>query len=352
MRAGKPLGVGCLGAGPVVQTIHLPTLAHMPELFAPVSIMDVNAGLAASVAGSARARHTTSLEGLLADPDVDVVAVCSPQQFHAAQVVAAMRAGKKAILCEKPFATSADEASKIAKASAETGVPVVVGAMHVFDPAWIAVQQAWGDFPARVRSVRSSIVLPMNDRFEDWATQVVGRQPLNFAMPGDTTPELIRQIFHGLILGLAVHDLPLVRTFLPDHAGLEVLSARQLVPFGYVIGAKAGERAVQLVGAMHGHGESYWELEAIADDTVLHIRFTPSFVHAGSAVATLRGADGSARQFGPYGYNGYVGEWRALHAAAQGESRGIPGPSALIDDLGFVLDVTAKAAARAIGDLA
>lgn len=352
MSAGRPLGVGFLGAGPVVQTIHFPTLAHMPELFTPVSVMDVNADLAASVAGRVDARHTASLDEILADPAVDVVAVCSPQQFHAQQVVAAMRAGKRAILCEKPFATSAGEARAIAEASAETGVPVAVGTMHVFDPAWTAVQQAWGDFPARVRSVRSSIILPMNDRFEDWATQVVGRPAMDFAMPGKMTPELISQIFHGLILGLAVHDLPLVRTFLPEHAGLEVLSARQLAPFGYMIGARAGDRAVQLAGTMHGHGEPYWELEAVADDRVLTIRFTPSFVHAGSAVAVMIDAAGGTRQFGPFRHNGYAGEWRALHAAAHGDRSAIPDPAVLIDDLRFVIDVADKASASAIGDLA
>lgn len=351
MSAHRPLGVGFLGAGPVVQTIHLPTLARLPELLAPVCVMDLNADLGAAVAGRVGARHTTSLDVLLADPAVDVVAVCSPQQFHADQVIAAMRAGKRAILCEKPFATSAAEANAIAQASADTGVPVIVGTMHVYDPAWIAVQQAWGDFPAKVRSVRSSIVLPMNDRFEDWATQVVGRPAMDFQMPGEMTPELIRQIFDGLILGLAVHDLPLVRAFLPDDAELDVLSARQLAPFGYMIGARAGTCAIQLVGTMHGHGEPYWELEAVADDRMLTIRFTPSFVHAGSAVATLVDSNGGARQFGPYDHNGYEREWRALHAAAHGDRRDIPDPSVLIADLAFVLDVAGKATASAIGDL-
>ena len=351
MSTQRPLGIGFLGTGPVVQTIHLPTLARLTDILVPVSVMDVNADLAASVAGRAGAKHTTSLDDILADPLVDVVAVCSPQQFHADQVVAAMRAGKKAILCEKPFATSPEEANRIAEASAETGVPVVVGTMHVYDPAWIAVQRAWGDFPSTVRSIRSSIVLPLNDRFEDWATEVVGRPPANFTMPGEMTPELIRQIFDGLILGLAVHDLPLVRMLLPDQAELEVQSARQLAPFGYLVGATAGDCAVQLVGTMHGHGEPYWEIEAVAEDQVLRIRFTPSFVHAGSGVATLQDSDGSARQFGPYPDNGYENEWRALHAAVHGDRRDIPDPSVLIDDLAFVLDVAAKATASAIGDL-
>jgi len=197
MNGNRPLGIGFAGAGPVTQAIHLPTLAHLPDLFTPACVMDVNVDLAASVAASANARHTNSLETMLADPSVDVVAICSPQQFHADQAIAAMRAGKKAVLCEKPLANSAEQAQAIAAVSAETGVPVIVGTMHVFDPAWHALLGALDDLPSRTRSVRSSIVLPMNDRFENWATQVTGRPEAAWSMPGEMTPDLIRQIFHA-----------------------------------------------------------------------------------------------------------------------------------------------------------
>lgn len=352
MSARAPLGVGFIGAGPVVQAIHLPTLAFIPDLFTPVSVMDPNTGLAASVAARAGARHTGSLDEILTDPAVDVIAVCSPQQFHAEQVITAMRAGKKAVLCEKPLVASLEDAAAIRDASLATGVPLLVGTMHVYDPAWVAVREAWGAFPNSVRSVRSSIVLPLNDRFEDWATQVVGRPAIDFAIPGEATPESITQMFDTLILGLAVHALPLVRSLLPDQGPLEVFSARQLVPFGYSISGRAGACALQFVGTMHGHGEPYWELEAIAENEVLRVRFTPSFIHGGSAVATLLRSDGGSKQFGPYPDNGYVGEWRALHGAALGDSSAIPPVDVLIDDLSFVLDVARKSSTSAIEALA
>ena len=50
--------------------------------------------------------------------------------------------GKRGILCEKPLATTVAEAQLIADASARTGVPVVVGAMHVYDPAFAAAQKS------------------------------------------------------------------------------------------------------------------------------------------------------------------------------------------------------------------
>jgi hypothetical protein len=80
----KPLGVGIIGAGPVTQAIHLPTLASLGDRLKVVHIMDVNAEVGALVASRTGARSTTSVQTLLEDPEVDVVAICSPGQFHAA----------------------------------------------------------------------------------------------------------------------------------------------------------------------------------------------------------------------------------------------------------------------------
>jgi predicted dehydrogenase len=55
--------------------------------------MDVNGEVGALVASRTGARSTTNVQTLLEDPEVDVVAICSPGQFHAAQVEAATAAG-------------------------------------------------------------------------------------------------------------------------------------------------------------------------------------------------------------------------------------------------------------------
>src|SRR5829696_5750386 len=118
------LRVGFLGAGPATQAIHLPTLARLQGLLEVVHVTDVGADVARSVAARVGARHSTSMEELLGDKDVEVVAICSPHRFHAEQVIAACRAGVRGVLCEKPFATTAEEATQIAQVSAETGVPI------------------------------------------------------------------------------------------------------------------------------------------------------------------------------------------------------------------------------------
>ena len=340
--------MGILGAGPVTQAIHLPSLARLRGILEVRHIMDVDPAVAGSVAARVGARSSTSMEELLADPAVEIVAICSPHQFHAVQVIAACRAGKKAVLCEKPFAMNGEEAAAIAAVSAETGVPIVVGAMHTFDPGWLAAEAAWGNLPEQVHTVRSSIVLPPNPRFEDFATEIVGRTPPAPPAPApdkDTAPDTaaVKAMLTGGVMGLAIHDLPLVRRFAPDFRAVEVLHAQTVMPFGYVISLRAGDVAIELRAAMNGTWEPSWTFEAIGNDASLSIDFTPSYVHAGSATARIRTAAGTT-VLGPFGHNGYEGEWRKLAEIARGTGTA-PRPETLIHDLEFALAIADAAAA-------
>ena len=61
----NPQGVGIIGAGPVTQAIHLPTLATLGDRLQVVHIMDVNAEVGALVASRTGARSTTNVQALL-----------------------------------------------------------------------------------------------------------------------------------------------------------------------------------------------------------------------------------------------------------------------------------------------
>ncbi|SDX12164.1 Predicted dehydrogenase [Arthrobacter sp. cf158] len=330
-----PIGVGILGAGPVTQAIHLPSLARLGEILTVRHIMDVDPAVAESVAARVGAAHSTSIDALLGDPAVEIVAICSPHQFHAEQVIAACRAGKKAVLCEKPFAMNAEEAAQISAVSQETGVPIIVGAMHTFDPGWLAAQENWDDLPETAHTIRSSIVLPPNARFEDFATEVITRPASG--TPDYTDPEVIKGALRGGVMGLAIHDLPLIRRFTPDFKDIEVLEARHVRPFGYVISLRTPTRTIELRAAMNNTWKPEWSFEAFSDDAALRIDFTPSYVQAGSAVAAFtRGSQTTVH--GPFDHNGYEGEWRELAALAAGTKQP-PSAQTLIDDLTFALDI-------------
>jgi predicted dehydrogenase len=302
--------------------------------------MDVDPDVAASVASRVDARWTTSVEELLADDEVQIVVVCSPHQFHAEQVIAACRAGKKAILCEKPFAMTEDEAREIAAVSAETRVPIIVGAMHTFDPGWLAAKKNWGGLVETTHTIRSSIVLPPNPRFEDFSTEVITRPERPDL--DRTDPDVAAGIIRNSLMGLAIHDLPLVRAFCPDFRDIEILSCDVPPPTGYLVNLRVGDRAVQLYGINTKGWQPEWAFEAIGDETALRVDFTPSYVQAGSSTALIsRGTE--SETFGPYSQNGYEGEWRYLAALARGTAEPLD-VTVLIDDLTFALEISSQAA--------
>ncbi|MBN1371116.1 MAG: Gfo/Idh/MocA family oxidoreductase [Anaerolineaceae bacterium] len=57
---------------------------------------------------------------LIADPDIDILDICSPNMFHTEQVVAALEAGKH-VICEKPLAPTPAEIRKMIDARDRSG---------------------------------------------------------------------------------------------------------------------------------------------------------------------------------------------------------------------------------------
>ena len=335
-------GVGILGCGPVSQAIHIPTIDRLRDSFHIANVMDVNAEVAESVAGRVESSWTTDADELIADPAVEVVVVCSPNQFHAPQVIAACRAGKKAVLCEKPLALTEAEAREIARVAAETGVPVVVGAMHTFDPAWLAAKDNWGDLVETAHTIRYSIVLTPNTRSEDFASEIFGR-------PGPRAEtrspvDIAADVMHGSIMGLAIHDLPLIRTFCPDFTDVELLSAQVLDPGGYLVNLRVGSRNVQLYGLNNESWRPEWRFEAISDSTQLRVDFPPPYVHAGSGITTFFEGE-TSRVFGPYPMNGYEAEWRYLAQLVAGAAAPLD-TDYLADDLAFAAGIADAATAE------
>jgi UDP-N-acetyl-2-amino-2-deoxyglucuronate dehydrogenase len=70
-------------------------------------------------------RAYTDLDRLLADPDIDVVSICSYPYQHKEQAIAAARAGKHLIL-EKPVALSWEDCQAVEAAVQEAGVKTCV----------------------------------------------------------------------------------------------------------------------------------------------------------------------------------------------------------------------------------
>ncbi len=330
----RSLGVGFLGAGLVTQAIHLPTLANLPDRFHVASVMDVDSTVAERVAKRCGATSTTDPDTILQDSNVDVVVVCSPNEVHASQVIAACAAGKRAVLCEKPLAVSLVEAEQIKGAASTSGTRVVVGAMHVYDPAYRAARRAWLEENEASLFTQSTIFLPSNDHFTDQASEPASPPPSSPMSPG-TDPVPDAAMLRGAILGLAIHNLPLVRQFHPRVG--RVVSARFIRPFGYTVVVTDEARTLELLAYMEGRWPPHWAFRAVGENSELRADFPPSFVLAGSSKAEVTGG-GSTSVF-EFATNGYQCEWESLHDAATGEAEPLVLLDDVVDDIRYALDL-------------
>jgi len=311
--AADRVNVGIIGAGLVVQSIHIPVLQRLSDTFAVRCVWDVDHERSAALAAQLHAAAASSLEQLLSDESIDAVAICSPAAFHAEHALAAMRAGKRALLVEKPLCGTLAEVEAVAAMAAETGTALVMGSMHLYDPAWREATRLRGERTLVPRSISSNIVLPPNARFEQWAFEA-SEQKKHATGSAWTAASLMRIA----IMELAIHDLPLVRRLLPEDAVPRVTFARLLEPFGYALTAEAGGVVLDLFCSINSHWQPTWTLEATGANAQLQISFTPSFVHAGSGVATWR-ERGLTIDKDPERDNGYVHEWRHLAHVLKGE---------------------------------
>ena len=99
-----------------------------------VAACDLNAAALGAFAADFDAFTTSNLEELLALPDLDAVYIATPHQLHREQAVLAAHAGKH-IVVEKPLALTLADCDQIIAAVEASGVELVVGHTHSFDPA-------------------------------------------------------------------------------------------------------------------------------------------------------------------------------------------------------------------------
>ena len=99
---------------------------------------------------------TTDLDEVLARDDVDAVILATPTQMHAAQSIAAMRAGKH-VQVEIPLADSWAEAQRVAEVQRETGLVCMVGHTRRFNPShqWVHNAITAGDIAIQQMDVQT-----------------------------------------------------------------------------------------------------------------------------------------------------------------------------------------------------
>jgi myo-inositol 2-dehydrogenase/D-chiro-inositol 1-dehydrogenase len=126
----------------MIGTQHVHRLARAVVGASVAAVFDVAADRAAALAREVGATAAGSWTEVVEDPEVDAVLIASPGDLHAEQVLACLAAGKP-VLCEKPLATTADDALKVVQAEVAAGRRLVqVGFMRRYDAGFRDVKAA------------------------------------------------------------------------------------------------------------------------------------------------------------------------------------------------------------------
>lgn len=338
-----PYGVGLIGAGPGVAALHLPTLARLGELFTVVHIADNGSGRAEPLAARLGAASSRGTADLLADPAVEMVAVCSPPSEHARHILAAVDAGARAVLCEKPLATTREDAQSVVEACRKAGVVLLVATNHFYDEAWDRTKHHLVALEADVRTIAVTVALPPNARYHAVVTELPAAVDAARPAPDFSDRDVAADVVRQLILGLAVHDLPAIRDLAPNLDGVDF--AEPVPPIGYSVGFRASGVHVVLTAVMlPGGPDAVWRFSIGTSADRIDVAFPPSFLHAGSATVRVRSGDPRSTTYPRECDNGYSREWSALHALIEGTA-GMEYHEVL-DDALFVIDLAEAAADR------
>lgn len=183
--ADRMLGVGIVGIG-WVATQHLTAFQNNPHTRI-VGLCSRHEGRTrdrlerAGVPWPEGARFTTRYADLLDSPDVDIVSIATPNHLHAAQAVAAARAGKH-LLIEKPTGLDLRELRAIDEAVRRARVRTIVSFELHYNPylqfaRWLRESRRLG----AIRFARVQYLSRVTDWYSGWSwarTKKSGRSHL------------------------------------------------------------------------------------------------------------------------------------------------------------------------------
>jgi len=140
------------------------------------------------------AKRTTDWRDVVADGDIDIVSICTPDHMHFEQAAALVRAGKH-VLCEKPMVMGVEQARELVELVFEHGVIFSVGNVCRFVPQFAAAidyarQGKLGDLFA----VEADYIHDMREVFARTSWRVDPEHPQNAIFGGGVHPiDLLQQ---------------------------------------------------------------------------------------------------------------------------------------------------------------
>ncbi|HEX4443694.1 MAG TPA: Gfo/Idh/MocA family oxidoreductase [Galbitalea sp.] len=199
-----------------------------------------------------------SLDKLLENDGVDIVHICTPNALHAEQTLAVITAGKH-VICEKPLATTVEDAENLTEAAIEARVVATVPFVYRFHPM---VREA----RARFRMGEVGQLLTIHGEYlQDWLLEETddnwrvdtnaGGASRAFADIGSHLVDLIEFITGDRIARVAAAK----RTFFRDRAGNSEVATEDAVTV--IIETHAGAIGSLLVSQVAAGRKNHLRIE-------------------------------------------------------------------------------------------
>lgn len=124
--------VAVIGCGTIANAAHIPSYMNNPEAEIKYFCDIIPERAEAAVEKYGCGTAVVDYHDVLADPEVEAVSVCTPNNVHPTIAIDALRAGKN-VLCEKPAARTYAEALEMQKVQHETGKVLNIGVVNRFN---------------------------------------------------------------------------------------------------------------------------------------------------------------------------------------------------------------------------
>ena len=135
----EQLRVGVIGVG-WFGTVHCRAIADHPQLKLAALCDASEERLAQMAREHGVARTCTDYRELAEDPEIDVLAVVTPWDHHAAPTLAGLAAGKH-VLVEKPMASTVEDCRRMCDAARDSDAILMVGHICRFNPRYVSAKR-------------------------------------------------------------------------------------------------------------------------------------------------------------------------------------------------------------------
>lgn len=211
------LRAGIIGGG-FMGEVHARSVRAARATLAAVASSTPERGVeAATRLGAQRA---LTVDELLADPDIDVVHVCTPNASHADYSERALAAGKH-VVCEKPIGSTLAEAERMAQVARDSGLVTAVPFINRFYPLVRETRDRLAADPAAVTTVAGSYLQDWlaDPTADNWRVDAAaGGASRAFGDIGSHLVDIIEFVTGERITSIRSHT----RTVHPERAGKPV----------------------------------------------------------------------------------------------------------------------------------